>query len=99
MPNQNYGSQRFSRLDEINRDNAAYLQVAFTVPLNHCLRGRNTVTNSGQPLVDGGFLFIEGCTGFLYKVDITAGNYGTILWTADAGVEAPAGGAHRGGDR
>ena len=86
-PLQNYGSQRYSRLDEINRDTIDDLHVAFTLPLMHCLRGRNTLSNRGMPLVDTNIMWFEGCSGMLYKIDMTAGNQAIVEWTVDLGDE------------
>ena len=86
-PLQNYGSQRYSRLDEINRDTIDDLHVAFTLPLMHCLRGRNTLSNRAMPLVDTNIMWFEGCSGMLYKIDMTAGNQAIVEWTVDLGDE------------
>ncbi|MGD9739953.1 MAG: pyrroloquinoline quinone-dependent dehydrogenase [Bauldia sp.] len=96
IPFQNYSSHRYSRLDEINRDTVGDLRVAFTVPLSDTLRGRNLADNEAAPLVDGGFMYIEGHSGFLYKIDMTSGVYGTVVWTANASPAAPGGARTRG---
>jgi alcohol dehydrogenase (cytochrome c) len=96
MPGQNYGWQRYSRLDEINQDTIGDLRVAYTIPLMHCLRGRDTISNRGMPLVDEGFMFFEGCSGFAYKIELQQ-DQGIVLWTADVGTElAGTSGSHRG---
>ncbi len=85
LPMQNYASHRYSRLDEINRDNVANLRVAFTVPLNDALRGRNLANFENSPLIDDGMLYTD-TGGFIMKIDVTAGNNGIVVWKADTGL-------------
>ncbi len=82
LPMQNYSSHRYSRLDEINRDNVANLRVAFTVPLNDALRGRNLADNEGTPLVDDGMMYLDTGNTFM-RIDVTSGNNGVVAWRAD----------------
>ena len=53
------------------------------------MRGRNTPDNEAAPLVDGGFMYVESHSGYLHKIDMTSGNFGTVVWTANAEVAAP----------
>lgn len=96
IPFGNYESHRYSRLDQINLSNIGDLRVAYTVPLSMALRGRNLADNQAAPLVDAGFMYVESHSGFLYKIDVTSGNYGRVVWTANAEVPAPAGARTRG---
>src|SRR5688572_17228511 len=96
IPMQNYSSHRYSRLDEINVANVGDLRVAFTVLLSITMRGRNTPDNEAAPLVDGGFMYVESHSGYLHKIDMTSGNFGTVVWTANAEVAAPGGARTRG---
>ncbi len=96
IPFQNYSSHRYSRLNEINLDTIGGLRVAFTVPLSDTLRGRNLPDNEAAGLVDGGFMYVEAHSGFLLKIDMNSGNYGTVVWKVDAGPAAPAGARTRG---
>ncbi len=85
LPMQNYSSHRYSRLDQINRDNVANLHVAFTVPLNDALRGRNLAENEGTPLVDDGMMYLD--TGqTIMKIDVSSGDAGIVAWRADTAL-------------
>lgn len=86
LPFQNYGAHRFSRLDEINRDNVGDLKVAFTVPVTTGLIGRSTIDLENHPLVDDGFMYFDDAGGVIYKIDVTSGTQGDLVWRADAAV-------------
>src|SRR4051812_23100853 len=64
---QNYSSQRFSRLTNINRTNVANLHVAFTVPMSDGLKGRSVAGFEQHGLVDSGYLYIDAGDGMVYK--------------------------------
>ncbi len=83
---QNYSSHRFSRLDQINRDNVADLKVAFTLPLSTGLRGRNDIQLENYGLVDDGFMYFDDAGGIFYKVDVRSGTRGATVWQADAAL-------------
>lgn len=87
IPYQNYSSHRYSRLDEINRDTIGGLHVAFTVSLEDTSRGRSTNDNQSAPLVDGGIMWAEAHSGMLYRIDISSGDQGIIVWKADSGID------------
>lgn len=84
---QNYSSHRYSRLDQINRDNVSGLRVAFTVSLEDTNRGNATNDNQTTPLVDGGVMWVEAHSGMLYRIDVSSGELGRIEWKADAGID------------
>ena len=86
LPFQNYGSERFSRLSQINRDNVRNLKVAFTVPVTTGLKGRNSIDLENHPLVDDGYMYFDDAGGVIYKVDVRTGKKGTVVWRADASV-------------
>jgi alcohol dehydrogenase (cytochrome c) len=90
---QDYASHRYSRLDEINRDNVANLHVAFTQPITSGLKGRDATNIDTNPLVDDGIMYFEDGAGVFYKLDVSAGNTAKLVWTADAAVakDVPAG--------
>jgi len=93
---QNYSSHRYSRLNQINRSNVDKLRVAFVLPMNDGLRGRNTANFEQHALVDDGFLFIDSGNGMTYKVDVRSGTKGIVMWKADAAVSKELTGAERG---
>src|SRR5262245_32146403 len=66
---QNYQSQRYSRLNQINQSNVDKLKVAFTVPLSDALRGRTTATLENHGLVDNGFMYIDAGDGVIMNID------------------------------
>ncbi len=96
LPFQNYSSQRFSRLDEINRDNIANLKAAFTVPLSTGLNGRAATELENHAIVDDGMLYVDDGGGVIYKIDVTSGDRGVIAWIADAAVAKDIGARSRG---
>jgi alcohol dehydrogenase (cytochrome c) len=83
---QNYSSHRFSRLDQINRNNVANLRPVFAVPISTAIDTGGNAQLQGAPLVDNGMMFFEDGWGTMYKVDVAAGDRGVILWKADPGV-------------
>jgi len=87
IPFQNYSSHRYSRLDEVNRDTVGGLRVAFTVSLEDNSRGNVTNDNQSSPLVDNGVMWVEAHSGMLYRLDISSGDAGHIVWKADAGID------------
>jgi lanthanide-dependent methanol dehydrogenase len=73
MPLGNYSATRFSKLDQINVDNAKNLQVAWTMSTG-TLRGQE-----GQPLVVGDMMYFESSyPNYVYAVDLN--NIGHIVW-------------------
>ncbi len=87
--NQTYNSNRFSRLDGINKANVGDLRLAFTVPIGGLEGGGNWPYGSlqGTPLVDGGFMYVVDGWGTVYKIDVRDGNSGKIAWVMDPGVD------------
>src|SRR5436309_11204313 len=65
MHHSDFGAQRFSALDQINKTNAKNLRLAFTVPLGG-KAGNEFV--AATPLVDGGFMYISDVWGVVYKI-------------------------------
>ena len=85
-PMQNYSAHRYSTLSQINSDNAGDLRVAFTVPLSYALIGLQRTNNMAAPLVDEGYMYIDGRSGMLFKIDLTSGDQGVVMWIADAEI-------------
>ena len=81
-----FGSQRFSALDQINKANAKNLRLAFTVPLGG-KAGNEFV--AATPLVDGGYMYISDVWGVVYKIDVRSGTQGKIVWKMDPGQQKP----------
>ena len=73
MPNGNYGSQRYSALAQINRDNVGKMQVDWTFSTG-VLRG-----HEGGPLVVGDTLYIHGpFPNPVYALDLN--DQGRVIW-------------------
>ncbi len=73
MPGKNYAITRFSKLDQINRDNVKHLQVAWTFSTG-TLRG-----HEAAPLVIGDTLyFVTPFPNILYALDLK--NDGALKW-------------------
>ncbi|MEQ1857852.1 MAG: PQQ-binding-like beta-propeller repeat protein [Longimicrobiales bacterium] len=84
---QNYSSHRFSRLDEITRENVGNLHMAFAVPLSFAMRGTNSANLENAPLVIDGMLYMNDEWGTVYKVDVTSGTQGVVQWIADPAMD------------
>src|SRR5215468_793384 len=80
MNHRTYDGQRYSPLARINRDNAKNLKLAYAVPLGGGAGNEFTVAT---PLVEDGFLYTTDSWGVLYKIDVTSGQLGRIVWRMD----------------
>ena len=80
-----YNSNRYSRLDQINRGNVGSLHVAFAVAIGGIKDAGGQI--EANPLVDGGFLYQTDAWGTVYKIDGRSGTVGRILWKMDPGVD------------
>src|SRR5262245_56794780 len=73
LPTGDYANQRYSKLDQINRDNVKNLKVAWTFSTG-VLRG-----HEGAPLVIGNVMYVHTpFPNIVYALDINA--EGKILW-------------------
>ncbi len=73
MPGANYSITRFSKLDQINAQNAKDLHVAWTMSTG-TLRG-----HEGQPLVIGDMMYFESAyPNYVYAVNLN--NIGQMAW-------------------
>src|SRR5438270_5888802 len=70
MNHRDYGSQRFSPLEIINKSNVKNLKLAFAVPLGGT-SGNEYV--EATPLVEDGMLYITDVWGVVYKIDVRSG--------------------------
>ena len=87
LPGGNYGSWRYSKLNEINKSNVANLRMAYAIALGGMTpKATNGANNMGTPLVDGGFMYLNDGWGKIYKVDVTAPNYAKFVWATDPNV-------------
>jgi alcohol dehydrogenase (cytochrome c) len=80
MNHRTYDGQRYSPLDRINKTNVKGLKLAYAVPLGGGAGEEFTVAT---PLVEDGFLYTTDSWGVLYKIDVTSGQVGRIVWRMD----------------
>src|SRR5215470_1423720 len=82
MVHKTYGATRFSTLDQINRNNAKDLKVAFATALGGIEPGGDKPTSRQQttPMVEDGYLYVTDGWNNAYKVDARTGKSGRIVW-------------------
>src|SRR5947208_4083936 len=80
MNHRTYDGQRFSPLERINKTNVKGLKLAYAVPLGG---GAGNEFTNATPLVEDGFMYVTDSWGVLYKIDVTSGEYGRIVWRMD----------------
>jgi len=86
MNHNDFGSHRFSSLDQINKTNVKNLKLAFAVPLGG--KAGNEYVEA-TPLVDNGFMYITDVWGVVYKIDVHPGKQGQVMWKMDPGQQKP----------
>src|SRR5262245_45327337 len=87
MMNGDYGSQRYSKLTQINRDNVKELRLAWGLALGGLQGvGQNGPENEVNPLIDNGFMYTSDGWGTIYKIDARNPNKGEYVWIQDSGV-------------
>jgi alcohol dehydrogenase (cytochrome c) len=88
LMNGDYGSQRYSRLTQINRENVKTLRMVWAMALGGMQDvGQNGPENEINPLIDNGFMYTSDGWGTIYKIDARNGAYGKFVWVADPGVQ------------
>jgi alcohol dehydrogenase (cytochrome c) len=91
MNHRDFGAQRHSPLDTVNKSNVKNLKLLFAVALGGS--GANESLEA-TPLVDDGFMYVIDGWGMVYKIDVRDGKAGRIVWKMDPGQEKV--GRHRG---
>jgi alcohol dehydrogenase (cytochrome c) len=84
MNHHDYGAQRFSALDVINKSNIKNLKLKFAVALGGSAGNESL---EATPLVEDGFMYIADGWGVVYKIDVRSGTAGHIVWKMDPGQE------------
>src|SRR5215204_6978278 len=84
MNHGDFGAQRYSALDKINKSNVKNLKFAFSVAIGGNAGNENLLAT---PLVDDGFMYMVDAWGVVYKIDLRSGAMGRILWKMDPGQE------------
>lgn len=75
----NYGAQRFSALDQINKNNVSKLRVAFTWAMGGTKGGGKEIIQfpfaglEGTPVAEDGFLYLTTGWGDVTKLDVHGG--------------------------
>src|SRR6187455_3662433 len=88
MMNGDYGSTRYSKLSEINRDNVKNLRMVWALALGGMQDvGQNGPENEVNPLIDNGFMYTSDGWGTIYKIDARDPNRGQFVWVTDPGVK------------
>ena len=88
LMNGDYGSQRYSKLTQINRDNVDNLRMVWALALGGMIgTGANGPENEVNPLIDNGFMYATDGWGTVYKIDARNPNYGEFVWMTDPGVD------------
>ena len=83
--NMTYNSNRYSTLDEINKDTVKGLKLAFAVPLAPASQGSSFASSAlqGTPLVEDGIMWTTDGWGRVYRIDMSKGDRGYIDWIMD----------------
>lgn len=88
MVHKTYDSNRYSTLDQINASNVKGMHLAFAVPLGGLEPSAFGIGYmEGTPLVDNGFMYVSDPWGTPYKIDVSSGKQGRIVWICDTGVD------------
>jgi alcohol dehydrogenase (cytochrome c) len=87
LMNGDYGSLRYSRLTQINRDNVKDLRLVWALALGGMQDvGQNGPEAELNPLIDNGFMYTSDGWGTIYKIDARHPQKGEFVWIADPGV-------------
>jgi alcohol dehydrogenase (cytochrome c) len=88
MMNGDYGSQRYSKLTQINRDNVKNMRLVWALALGGMQDvGQNGPENEVNPLIDNGFMYTSDGWGTIYKIDARNPRKGEFVWVSDSGVQ------------
>src|SRR5499426_430724 len=88
MMNGDYGSTRYSKLSQINRENVKNLRMVWALALGGMQDvGQNGPENEVNPLIDNGFMYTSDGWGTIYKIDARDPNKGQFVWVTDPGVK------------
>jgi alcohol dehydrogenase (cytochrome c) len=80
----NFSAQRFSSLNQVNKNTVKNLKVAWTIHLG-VIEGGGIWSHGGlegTPIAEDGFLYVTDGWGSVYKID-THGGKGTVVWKMD----------------
>ena len=87
LMNGDYGSQRYSKLTQITRENVKDLRMVWAMALGGMQDvGQNGPESELNPLIDSGFMYTSDGWGTIYKIDARQPNRGQFVWVTDPGV-------------
>src|SRR6186713_29663 len=87
LMNGDYGSLRYSKLSQINRDNVKTLRMVWAMALGGMQDvGQNGPESEVNPLIDNGMMYTTDGWGTVYKIDATSPDQGKFVWIADPAV-------------
>ncbi len=88
LMNGDYGSTRYSKLTQINRETVRNLRMVWAMALGGMQDvGQNGPENEVNPLIDNGFMYTTDGWGTVYKIDARLPDHGKFLWVADLAVQ------------
>src|SRR6266513_826083 len=88
MMNGDYGSTRYSKLSQINRENVKNLRMVWALALGGMQDvGQNGPENELNPLIDNGFMYTSDGWGTIYKIDARDPNRGQFVWVTNPEVK------------
>ncbi|HWN83492.1 MAG TPA: PQQ-binding-like beta-propeller repeat protein, partial [Vicinamibacterales bacterium] len=88
LMNGDYGSLRYSKLTQINRENVKNLRMVWAMALGGMQDvGQNGPESELNPLIDNGFMYTSDGWGTVYKIDARNPGRGSFVWVADPGVQ------------
>src|SRR4030088_1013477 len=80
MMNGDYGSTRYSKLSQINREKRKKLRMVWALALGGWQDvGQNGPENELNPLIDNGFMYTADGWGTIYKIDARDPNRGSFV--------------------
>jgi alcohol dehydrogenase (cytochrome c) len=87
MMNGDYGSTRYSKLTQFNRENVKNLRLVWALALGGMQDiGQNGPENEVNPLIDNGFMYTSDGWGTVYKIDARNPYKGEFVWISNSGV-------------
>ncbi|CDP52059.1 pyrroloquinoline quinone-dependent dehydrogenase [Paradevosia shaoguanensis] len=87
--NGNLESWRYSRLNQINRDNVGDLRMVWAMSLGGAndVVGNNGPNVMANPLVDNGMMYAVSEWGRVFKIDVRNPQRGDLLWVSDPAID------------
>ena len=89
LHHKDYQGHRFSALDQINTTNVKGMHLVFTVGLGGTESGGKYAFGNleGTPIVEDGMMYVTDGWGSVYKIDVSGGKRGKILWRMNPGTD------------